>query len=252
MKRWRWATASRIGTSHKRLGTRKQDALACFFAALPQPIVCAIIADGAGSSEFGGEGASVVCRLLSQALKAHFRDKDAFPSEEIIWTWLDDIRDKLGYAAERRCARRQDFASTLVLMIASTERTLVAHVGDGAVVARDPAGDWRALSWPVNGEYASTTFFVTDDPAPNLRVVETEQRLDAFALFSDGIEDLALDQRGQTPHAPFFRPLFKSLDASSAEGRDRALSAALGSFLDSERVCERTDDDKSVILISVA
>lgn len=252
MQRWRWATASQIGTSHQRLGTRKQDAVKCFLAHSKSPIVCAIVADGAGSAEFGGQGASLVCRMLSSALRKHFQITDDLPNSTEIWAWLNDVRDRLGDSAQKRSVRRQTFASTLVMVVASYSRAIIAHIGDGAVVARDGTGAWTALSWPENGEYASTTYFVTEDPTPRMRIIEVSEKHNAYALFSDGIEDLGLDQIGLTPHQPFFRTMIRPLDQSTALGRDRALSSALAGFLDSKRVCERTDDDKSLILLSAS
>lgn len=250
MNQWRWVASSRIGTSHQRLGTRKQDAFKCFLAPSQSPIVCAIVADGAGSAEFGGQGASIVCRILSSTLKAHFNTTNDLPSSDDIWAWLDNTRDCLGNAANNRAVRRQSFASTLVMLIASQDRLVVAHIGDGAVVARDNMGKWTALSWPENGEYASTTYFVTDDPVPRLRVTEIPAAYDGYALFSDGIEDIGLDTSGLTPHQPFFNAMIRPLDQSTILGHNQSLSSALGTFLDSERVCVRTDDDKSLILLS--
>ena len=136
------------------------------------------------------------------------------------------------------------------MLVASDEGVVVAHVGDGAVVARGQDGNWRALSWPENGEYASTTYFVTDDPAPRLRIARLAPEFDAYAAFSDGIEDLALDHTAAMPHQPFFRSMIAPLDGNEAFGKDPSLSSALAKFLDSDRVCARTDDDKSLILAS--
>lgn len=249
MNKWRWVASSRIGTSHQRLGTRKQDAFKCFLAPSKSPIVCAIVADGAGSAEFGGQGASIVCRILSIALKVHFKITEDLPSDDDIRVWLDNVRDCLGNAAKNKKVRRQSFASTLVMLVASHDRSIVAHIGDGAVVARDNEGNWTTLSCPENGEYASTTYFVTDDPAPSLRI-NVFKAYDGYALFSDGIEDIGLDQRELTPYQPFFKPMIRPLDQSSILGHDKKLSSALGKFLDSGPICDRTDDDKSLILIS--
>jgi hypothetical protein len=38
------------------------------------------------------------------------------------------------------------------------------------------------------------------------------------------------------------------LDTGNALGRDRDLSAKLAAYLDSSLVCERTDDDKTLVL----
>ncbi len=248
--RWRWAAASQIGTSHIRLGTRKQDALRCFLAGGEAAVLCAIICDGAGSATFGGEGASLICRVLSGSLRSHFRVARGLPADEVVWSWIDFARDRLAIAAEGRETRRQAFASTLVMLVAALEGVLVVHVGDGAAVARDNAGAWHSLSWPENGEYASTTYFLTDDPAPKVRISRHETGFDAFALFSDGIENLALDQKALIPHEPFFRHMISPLDQTPTTGKSLSLSAALADFLGSGRVCERTDDDKSLILIS--
>lgn len=232
------------------MGTRKQDASACFLAGDTAPTFCAIICDGAGSAAFGGEGASIVCRTFSVALKDHFRTTSALPDDDDIWEWFDLARDRLSLAAAKREVDRRAFASTLVLLLARKGEQLAVHVGDGAIVGRDTSGAWQALSWPENGEYASTTYFVSDDPAPKARIARTTHDMDGFAVFSDGIEDLALDLVAVIPHVPFFRTMIAPLDKLDGAGRDTVLSKALGSFLSSPRVCEKTDDDKSLILVS--
>ncbi len=254
MMRWRWALASQIGTSHIRMGTRKQDALKTFTLKDKdgRRILCAMVCDGAGSAQYGGEGASLTCRLISQAVRQHFSDTDVMPNTVEIWSWIDTVRDCMAQAAENREAIRKSFACTLVLLIARADENIIVHIGDGAVVGRDQAGEWKALTWPENGEYASSTYFITDDPEPRVRFVEGDGAYTAYALFSDGIEDLALDQKAMTAHAPFFTSMIRSVDELSGEGKDRNLSTALATFLDSDRVCERTDDDKSLILLSAA
>ncbi len=250
--RWRWATASQIGTSHVRLGTRKQDALRCFLTGEDSsPVLCAIVCDGAGSAEYGGQGASLVCRILSVSIREHFRSAREIPTEDQVWAWIDLARDSLAVAAERKATRRQAFATTLVMLVATPEKILTVHVGDGAIVAREKSGVWRALSWPESGEYASTTYFVTEDPAPKVRILSVPVEFDAIAIFTDGIENLALDHKAMTPHEPFFRNMMSPIDNAPSSGKVRSLSDALASFLKSEKVCSRTDDDKSLILASV-
>lgn len=254
MVRWRWALASQIGTSHIRLGTRKQDALKTFTLQGKdgRQILCAMVCDGAGSAQYGGEGASLTCRIISQAIRQHFSDTDMMPNTVEIWSWIDAVRDRMAQAAENREAIRKNFACTLVLLITREDEQMIVHIGDGAVVGRDQAGEWKALTWPENGEYASSTYFITDDPEPRVRFIEGNELYTAYALFSDGIEDMALDQKAMTAHTPFFTSMIRHLDGAGGEGKDHGLSAALATFLDSDRVCERTDDDKSLILLSAA
>jgi hypothetical protein len=214
-------------------------------------VLCAIVCDGAGSAEHGGEGASVICRTMTEALRRHFTSSAALPADEDIWSWVDTARDRLSVAADKRAKARRVFASTLVMVVAMRDSVLTVHVGDGAVVGRSSAADWSTLSPPENGEYASTTYFLTDDPAPRLRISRIPGIYTGLAVFSDGIENLVLDHKTSTPHVPFFQSMFAPLDSAISTGRSPQLSSALSTFLSGSRVCDKTDDDKTLILVSV-
>lgn len=211
--------------------------------------LCAIVCDGAGSAKFGGEGASVLARTLSQSLRQHFRVGLALPENDEVWSWVDSARDRLAVAAERRETTRRAFASTLLMLVAVRHKILTAHIGDGAMVARTGA-TWETISRPENGEFASTTYFATDDPVPRLRLERQERECTGFAVFSDGIENLVLDHRTDAPHEPFFNTMIAPIDALSKPGKDAELSSALTAFLRGPRVCEKTDDDKTLLLLS--
>jgi len=245
--RWRWAAASRIGTSHQRLGTRKQDA---YGVRLDAHTLCAVVSDGAGSASHGGEGASVVCRHFLLAFKAWLAKHSQLSDEETVQSWMDELRDRLSVAARHRGLTRRQFAATLAMLVIFDDQVVTLQVGDSALVGRKTDGTWEALCWPENGEFASTTYFVTDDPEARLHVTRRQLEHDAFALFSDGLEAVALDHSIQQPFARFFDPMFRAVDEASGTARLATLSAALGQYLDSPRLCERTDDDKTLILIS--
>ncbi|OJU59431.1 MAG: serine/threonine protein phosphatase [Altererythrobacter sp. 66-12] len=248
-RRWRWAAASRIGTSHLGSGTRKQDAYTV--SRLPGDALCLVVSDGAGSASHGGQGASLVCRSLTANLRAWFRAHNGLPDDEQVMAWIDELRDRLAIVAGQRALTRRQFAATLVLLAVKGEELLALQIGDSAMVGRRE-GRWEAICWPENGEFASTTFFVTDDPQVRLRTARLPLDYDAFALFSDGIENVALDHLGGQPHARFFDPMMKPVDDAKEGGKLTALSAALGRYLDGAALCERTDDDKTLILLSGA
>jgi len=169
-------------------------------------------------------------------------------SPEIASEWLDDVRDRIAAAAYRRSAAPRDFAATLVGSIVGPDSAAFFHVGDGSAVYRlGKASDWVVASWPEQGEYAATTYFVTDDPEPHLRLSVLEGDVAELALFSDGIERLVLDFSNQTAFAPFFDRMFFPLSGQSS-GRDRELSRHLKHYLDSPSVCDKTDDDKTLVL----
>ncbi|MXO52370.1 protein phosphatase 2C domain-containing protein [Erythrobacter gaetbuli] len=247
-RRWRWAVGSEIGSSHLKHGTRKQDAYVA--KALPHGALLFAVADGAGSASLGGQGASLACRHLATCTGEWFAKRNDLPSADQVMGWLDDLRDLFTSLADRREELRREFASTLVALLHTPDAALAIQVGDSALVGRTEEGCWEAICWPENGQYASSTYFLTDDPEVRLRTAVLENSYDAFALLSDGLEDIALEQDTLRPFAGFFDPMLRPVDNAAGSGKLSALSLALSSYLQSEAVCQRTDDDKTLILVS--
>jgi hypothetical protein len=248
---WRWAGARSIGTSHVKSDTACQDyAGAKLFIRPEGPIMSAVVSDGAGSASNAETGSKLVCLSFFRACREFLvaRPLEALVEED-VWCWVDEIREAVNAKASSMALRPRDFASTLVAVLAGPQTSIVIHIGDGAAVWKKVGSDeWEVPSWPYHGEYASTTTFVTDDPHPKLNYLRVDEAIDEFALFSDGIERLVLEQAARSAHAPFFNRMLAPLKASRVEGLDKDLSSALKDYLDSPSVCERTDDDKSLIL----
>jgi hypothetical protein len=65
------------------------------------------------------------------------------------------------------------------------------------------------------------------------------------AVFTDGIQHLAMQLAQWKPHDPFFNPLFDFVrttpDATTAEG-------SLSELLEAERFDRRTDDDRALVI----
>ena len=250
-KNLRWAKASETGTSHLRNGSEKQDCARC--ASLDTKIGkihFSIVSDGAGSASMGRQAAALICYSITQRLREYFRIATKMPSDEELWSWIDSARDIISDCADRRKISRREFSATLVALLITDEDIITLHIGDGSIVGRKNDGQWVALSWPETGEYASTTYFLIDDPSPKFNIFRYKNEFSAFSLFSDGIESLALDFKQKSPHPPFFNNLIKSVDSVATTGYLKQLSSALGAFLSSEKINERTDDDKTLIIIS--
>lgn len=248
---WRWAGARSKGTSHEKTGLPCQDYGCAQEVNGPVgPVFIAVVSDGAGSALHADAGSKIVSvNLLRMARDFLRRTPRSELGEETTWEWLDAIRDKINAQAERIGLKPRDFAATVVAIIADEAGVTIIHVGDGAVAIKATNSEtWSVPSWPYQGEYASTTSFITDDPQPRLDFVTMDSPVSAFAIFSDGIERMVLDFANRTPHAPFFERMVKPVMALSRPGRDADLSAALQNYLASPAICERTDDDKTLIL----
>ena len=247
---WTWAAASRRGTGHIDMGERRQDA---FRVVTVDPgFLVAVACDGAGSAPYGGLGAALAARTLSVMAEAWVAESRALPPPEQLELWTVIALQKIEMAAARLGTTANDFATTVVFAVSDGTSTTIAHIGDGAVVARaTETNEWVDLSWPESGEYAATTFFLTD-LVPRLRIsVVAGLAIDRLALLTDGLERLALDFARRMPHTPFFDGLFRPIEDSVVSGQDLSLSRRLGSFLSSDAVNARTDDDKTLILATL-
>jgi serine/threonine protein phosphatase PrpC len=249
---WRWAGACSIGTSHTRSNLECQDRAACMTVRTGSgPVIVAVVSDGAGSAVEAAQGASIVCLEFHRRVAAYFQNGGVLAdiNVELTADWIDCIRERIYSAARAAQLKPRDYAATLIALLANNKQCAVIHIGDGAAVVRKrETQEWSVPSWPFHGEYASTTRFVTDDPLARFELVHLDSSIDRFAVFSDGIENLVLDHRKRSAPATLFERLFQPLAGWEGIGRSRSLSGHLRDYLGGEKVCEATDDDKSLIL----
>lgn len=248
-----WAVgAVARGVSHQANGHPCQDALGYRF--LCDGVLIAALADGAGSAEKADQGAQA-------AVDAALDCMETALAEELLVTQAEweDLAHRAFVAARTRVINLAEaegepvrsYASTLTCLIATAYHIVAGALGDGVVVAGEVEGDLQAVTQIQRGEYANETYFLTQDQAlENLQIVAVYGTFDRVAMMSDGLTRLALKLPAYQPHRPFFQPLFTfALDARQADGESRGWAEAqLRAFLTSERVCARTDDDKSLLL----
>ena len=153
--------------------------------------------------------------------------------------------------AEPRRLPERAYATTLTCAVATADRLVVGQIGDGVVVAGE-GEQLFSVTHLQRGEYANETHFLTQPGALEQLFIEViEHPVRELAVMSDGLIRLALKMPEQEPFVPFFRPLFRVTTAIGQPGGapDRTEAARqLSSFLSSERVNARTDDDKSLVL----
>ncbi len=250
MPDWTWAAASACGTAHQTIGDRRQDAFRV--VAADAGYLVAIACDGAGSAIYGRYGAAITARLISARAKAWIAVHAILPTPAAIDLWVAEARLRIIVTADRIGATMSDFASTLVMAVSDGTSLVTAHIGDGVIVARCSASaSLEVMSWPESGEFASTTYFITDF-TPRLRIgIMHGIPIDRLAVSTDGLERLALDFAGRIPHPPFFDLMFGAVTGSAVAGRNHRLSHQLATFLGSDAVNARTDDDKTLVLTAL-
>jgi hypothetical protein len=144
----------------------------------------------------------------------------------------------------------RDYACTLLVTVIEPQCATFLQIGDGAIVISLPLepDEYHWVFWPERGEYANQTCFVTDENAGcHLQFDSRNVEIDEVALFSDGVQSLALHYESRTAYAPFFHSFFAPVRAEPP-GKSDALCMALDAFLNSPRVNARTDDDKTLVI----
>lgn len=115
--------------------------------------------------------------------------------------------------ALRRYVRRkqygiEDLACTLLFAAYKDGHVLAGHLGDGVIGVHDGT-EVRVLSLPENGEYANSTFFVTDKGAlSHLRIYQFDTTGSiGLILMSDGTAE-SLFSRSTKELAPAVTTMF--------------------------------------------
>lgn len=255
---WRFALASVIGTSHLANGTECQDVSACevLHSQSGEAVLVAVAADGAGSAELSGIGARLACSLFVDEVRTLLQSESDIGSlsKDFMTRWLEQFRREIGDLSTIAGKEIRDYACTILACVIGDRQAVFAQVGDGAIVIsdRENPDDMCCISWPQKGEYENLTFFATDTAsAASLFFEFVEHPINDVALFTDGIERLALNFTDRSAYAPFFTPLFTEIRTSGQRvDACGSLSDSLKAFLSCARVNKRTDDDKTLILAS--
>ena len=218
---WKYAAASVIGTSHlaaPECRIRCQDAHECGYLDGQDVLVC-VASDGAGSASHSDQGSRFACEVVVSRIRS--ANPEEIHSRAFALDTLGVIQETLQTAAQETGTQFRDFACTLLVAIANRERVTSWQIGDGAICFRIRSdADFRYAFWPAKGEYANVTHFVTDSKAHEELDFDTATlQVADLALFSDGLERLALDFRTGEVHSAFFRGLFPYLHRRRPPGR---------------------------------
>jgi hypothetical protein len=253
--RWRVAQASVIGTSHQISGLPCQDSSDHrIIEVADQTYLIAVVSDGAGSAPYSDRGSRYACDTTI-GLVDKFIGAGATLSQltrEVAVGWLTEVAEGIKKLAVESGRSGREYDCTLLAAVVAREQAVFFQVGDGAIVTTDRTGEgWMWVFWPQHGEFANSTNFVVSSDVIEILEFECENYpIPEIALLTDGLENLVLQHNERLVHEPFFNSMMPWVRNSSAHGRDDNLCEALKRYLLGPKICERTDDDKTLLLAS--
>jgi hypothetical protein len=247
---WKAIGRNSVGVSHLAANKPCEDAI--LYSVLTdsngdEVLICCA-SDGAGSAEYGGWASGCATRNVVDALTALALAGTGI-AESDIYVIAEDLYDRLAKEADAKETELNEFSCTLLGAYITRDSALFFQVGDGAIVRNDGSGFYIPVWWPVNGEYQNTTSFIIDDPSfSHLNIMALDEQVNEVALFTDGLQMLALNTEEQNAHQPFFESLFKYLRIADTPEKVNVLDRKLAEYLNGKQINERTDDDKTLFL----
>lgn len=238
-----------VGASHIATDTPCHDSHT--YRILPNNLgYIACVSDGMGSAshaELGSQTASVfVVDFLQNQLKSSMSDEEIIT---LIKESFIETNDKLYDVAHQNGFHVKDLNATLLVFVTLNGRQFFGQVGDCTAIGK--SGDrYQVLVPQQRGEYANATFSVC-----NLESVENGiyEKVDGYypmvALMSDGIESISISARDRQVSSLFYDPFFKVFDREHFDPHE--VQKSLERFLASERICKKTDDDKTLLFIAM-
>lgn len=254
---WRAIARSTVGTSHIKQQMPCQDYGGYLVL---NNVVIGAVADGAGSAKYADIGARLavetVLRYLAKVEKwlqkrKHFWQSNPQPlsdqaARELFTKTLNKVVTALEAQAKRKSYPVEDLACTLLVVVATPSWVTAMQIGDGFIVVRPELQQPQLLFPPDKGEYINETTFATSANALDaMKVCVRALKPEFICASTDGLERVAIRISDNTPFTPFFQPLEEYMhETRHPETSDEYLM----SFLNSDRLNARTDDDKTLLL----
>lgn len=243
--RWIALAASEIGTSHKRKDLPCQDASRVDITRAG--LVIGAVADGIGSAQHSDVGSRLAVNAAVEYLLQHGTDLLASHGRSA----RDHCRHALKAAAqvikahaEKQNGNTDDYACTLLMLLAAPDWLAALSVGDGFVVWRPASSDeHEVLIPPDKTEFVNYTHSITSSDIMETCRFELRSEPPAFGLVStDGLLYLVLENETWKPHPPFFNFI-----ETYIVGKD-INNDTLRKLLADPQINALTDDDKTLLL----
>lgn len=247
---WRAIVHSAIGTRHCQLQQPCQD---YGDYRIEGSLLLGAVADGAGSAKYSDIGAKVavetalatMAEQVVQGLAGMTREAIATTAADFLLEMFKQVISALEMTAQAGDYELRDLGCTLLAFIAAPDWVAAAQIGDGFIVVGDGESSYRLLFPPDKGEFINETMFVTTSKAlEHLQVCVHQDHPSFICAATDGLERVAIRFQDWQPHPPFFQPFVACLSQLDLPD-DR--QAYLETFLESERLNAKTDDDKTLL-----
>lgn len=255
---WKTITRSAIGSLHQTMNLPCQDYGG---DRVLGDVVMGVVADGAGSAKYADVGAKLA---VTTALEFLARTEEWLqrqrhvswqsfvqrPSDQLARNLFTKVVDQVVTALHQTATRHQwaieDLACTLLVFIATPQWLAAMQIGDGFIVVRPQDQAYRLIFQPHKGEYANQTTFVTSASAlVDMQIQVLAEPQSFICAATDGLEKVAIRLSDWTAFPPFFQPLEEYMQETVDPNQEDDYLVA---FLESDRLNQRTDDDKTVLL----
>ena len=160
------------------------------------------LADGAGNVKYthSAHGAECVTEVISKFLCRNFdkfyEDDDLEKLANVVTVVchraLKNLADSLGLDSIKV------LSSTLLVVAVKDEKVVICHIGDGVIGKLTPEGA-KVVSAPDNGEFVSTTYFITNPAASkHMRILKEDVgNTISYFLMSDGTAEFIYDEENK-------------------------------------------------------
>ena len=248
---WRAIVHSAIGTRHRLKQLPCQDYGSYV---VQSDTMIGAVADGAGSAKYSDIGAQLAVKTALATLSQWSDQWSAMACQTIeaeaktIFTaMVDNVFVALDAEAEAANHDVKELGCTLLSFIATPNWLACMQIGDGFIVTRaEQMNAFDLLFEPSKGEYINETVFVTSENAIDYMQVSVRTGHHAFVCAAtDGLEKVAIRFHDWQAFDPFFKPFLECL-RTVPDPEER--QAYLETFLESERLNAKTDDDKTLLV----
>ena len=248
---WSISSASSTGTSHLSNGVGCQDSSRFSFIQSihgEEKALLLVLSDGAGSATQASRGSKLVCNSIVDC--AQYWLGKSLPSDlsGLLLYSARHARQVLSNVADAEGTNVSDFSATCLCLLITEDSLAALQVGDGLIVVENASGSIGPVFWPKTYEYANmTTFLTSRNWCQDLQYSQWLGRPHSFFLCSDGVQSICSYTQSMSV-VPTFIDAFKKVLSEESPGYSSEASRRFLAFLDSEQVCSRTDDDKTVLV----